>query len=278
MLDAGALVEVDVLLDLGLLAAFSGLVDRELDAPVSIAHHLGHQGGIVGGNVLVVEGDQLGEAHDLGVELAPGVHLAPADVADHVVDVFEADGRCRALGVPCLVARQEHAVVGLSLHEDVDGVSIGLDAAEDHLAIAILAGVRLECAHGAAGGGLLPALLRVVHPQGHGLHAVAVPIEVVVERTVRHERRGQDERDLVLAQHVADAVVATGFQPLVGERLIAPGVHVVVRALLGVADNQFDVVGAEEGQEVVRFGDDDFGLGGLLFHGHCRVQSRVFGV
>ena len=105
-----------------------------------------------------------------------------------------------------------------------------------------------------------------------------MPVEVVVERAVCHQRRGQDERDLVLAQYVTDAVVAAGLQPLVRQRLVAPGVHVVVRALLGVADDQLDVVGAEQGQEVVRFGDDNRGLGGLLFRGHCRVQSMFEGV
>ena len=195
-----------------------------------------------------------------------------------MVDVLEADGRRRALGVPRLKARQEHSIVGLTLHEDVDGVAVGLDAAQDHLAVSVLPRLGRERAHGPAGGGLLPALLRVVHPEGHGLHAIAVPVEVVVERTVRHEWRGQDERDLVLAQHVADAVVAARLQPLVGQRLVAPRVHVVVGALLGVADDQLDVVGAEQGQEVVRFGDDDGGLRGLLFHGHCRVQSMFEGV
>jgi hypothetical protein len=32
------------------------------------------------------------EAHDVGVEVDPLVHLVPADVAHHVVDVLEAGG------------------------------------------------------------------------------------------------------------------------------------------------------------------------------------------
>ena len=278
MLDTGALVEVDVLFDLGLLAAFGGLVDRELDPPISIAHHLGHQGGVLGGDVLVVKGDQLSEAHHFGVELAPGVHFPPADIADHVVDVLQPHGIRTASRVPGLIAREEDAVVGLSLHEDVDGVPVSLDGAEHHLAVPVLAGVRLEDAHGTARRGLLPALGRVIDPEGHGLDAIPVPVQVVVERTVGHERRGEHEGDLVLPQHVADAVGISGLEALVGDRLEAPGVHVIVGALLGVADDEFHVVRAQQGQEVFRFRDDDGGLGGLLFHGHCRVQSRVFGV
>src|SRR3972149_1204101 len=40
VLDAGAEVVIQILLDLALLLALGRLVDRELDAPVAVAHHL----------------------------------------------------------------------------------------------------------------------------------------------------------------------------------------------------------------------------------------------
>ena len=93
VLDAGSAVEVEVLLDLGFAAAFGGLVDGELDVAVAVGHDLRHEGGVLGGDVVVVEVLVEAEAHDFGVEVDPLVHGVPADVADDVVDVEEADGR-----------------------------------------------------------------------------------------------------------------------------------------------------------------------------------------
>ena len=262
VLHARALVEVDVLLDLGFLAAFRRLVDRELDAAVAVAHHLGHERGVLRRNVLVVKRHELGKAHHLGVEFAPGVHLAPADVADHVVDVLEAHGCGLEVGVPGAVSGEEHAVVVLALHEDVDGVAVRFDGAEHHLAVAVAANLGLEFGHGPALGRFLKALARVRHPKRHRLHAVPVLVEVGVERAAFLERRGEDEGDFVLAQHVADAVLAAGLEAFERERLKAPRGHVVVGALLGVAHDELHVVRAEQRQEIVGFGNDFFEVGG----------------
>src|SRR5689334_372148 len=43
VLRACAVVELDVLLDLALALAFGGLVDRELDLPLTVRHHLRHE-------------------------------------------------------------------------------------------------------------------------------------------------------------------------------------------------------------------------------------------
>ena len=64
----------------------SRLVDRELDLPVTARHHLGHERGVLGGDVLVGEVDHLGHAHRLLVVLDPVVHTAELDVADDMVD------------------------------------------------------------------------------------------------------------------------------------------------------------------------------------------------
>ena len=55
VLHAGAAVEIEVLVDLRLLLARGRLVDRELDPAVAVRHHLGHERGILGRDVLVVE-------------------------------------------------------------------------------------------------------------------------------------------------------------------------------------------------------------------------------
>ncbi len=86
VLHAGTAVEVQVLLDLRLLAARGRLVDRQLHLAGRVLHHFGAQRGELGRDVLVVEADQLLEAEGARVVVAPGLHLAPADVGHAVVD------------------------------------------------------------------------------------------------------------------------------------------------------------------------------------------------
>ena len=179
-----------------------------------------------------------------------------------MVDELEAHRCGLEVGVPGAVAGEEHAVVILSLHEDVDGVAVRFDGAEHHLAVAVAADFRFEFGHGATLGRFLKALARVWHPKRHRLYAVPVLVEVGVECSTFLERRGEDEGDFVLAQHVADAVLAAGLKAFERQRLEAPSGHVVVGALLGVADDQLHVVRAEQWQEIVGFGNDLFEVGG----------------
>jgi hypothetical protein len=60
VLRAGVEVAVEELLDLALLLARRGLVDRELDPAVAVGHDLRHQGRVLGVDDLVVVVDQLG--------------------------------------------------------------------------------------------------------------------------------------------------------------------------------------------------------------------------
>src|SRR5204863_466964 len=82
-----------VLVDLRLLLTLRRLVDGELDATISIRHHLRHQRRVLGRDRLVVERDDLREPEYVSIELDPLVHRAKLDVADAVVDVFEPDRR-----------------------------------------------------------------------------------------------------------------------------------------------------------------------------------------
>ena len=86
VLSAGALVELEVLVDLGLAKALRRLVDRELDAAVPGGDDLRHQRGILGRDRLVGEVDHLHHPEDPLVEVDPFLHVAELDVADDVVD------------------------------------------------------------------------------------------------------------------------------------------------------------------------------------------------
>ena len=98
VLDARAAVELEVLLDLALPLALGRLVDRELDLPLAVRHHLRHERRVLGRDVLVREVRELREAEHALVEADPLVHAPELDVADDVVDRDQADSR--ATGSP----------------------------------------------------------------------------------------------------------------------------------------------------------------------------------
>ena len=77
-------------------------------------------------------------------------------------------------------------------------------------------------------------------------------MDVLGDLAVRAERAGQDDRDVVLAHHVAGAVADAGLQARIGDRREAPQGTEVVRRLARVADPELDVVDAVERQEVLR--------------------------
>ena len=90
VLHAFAVVEIEVFLDLRFLFAFGRLVDRKLHEAVAVAHDLAHQRGVFGRDILVVEGQDVAEAHHILVKLHPRIHLVPADVADAMIDILQA--------------------------------------------------------------------------------------------------------------------------------------------------------------------------------------------
>jgi hypothetical protein len=95
----------------------------------------------------------------------------------------------------------------------------------------------------------------IVHPQRDDFYAVAVVLEVLGNRRVRSERRGEYQPDFTLRQHIRSAVAHARFQPRIGQRLEPESGFVKMCGLFGVADVEFDVVRAEQGQEVFGLGE-----------------------
>ena len=124
MLHARALVKLQVLFDLRLAAAFGRLVYGELHVAVAVGHDLGHQRGIFGGDVFVVEVLVELEAHDIGIELNPLIHGVPADVPYHVIDVLKACGPRQLVFGFAAEAGQKRAVVVAAFDKCVNGVAV----------------------------------------------------------------------------------------------------------------------------------------------------------
>src|SRR5688572_28613839 len=74
--------------------------------------------------------------------------------------------------------------------------------------------------------------------------------EAIVFRVIIVQRRAEDEGNLALAKDVAGFVLDLGLQPGIAGDLEAEGVTVEVRRLLGVADEELDVVNATQRKRV----------------------------
>ncbi len=272
VLDAGGVVvPVEVFLDLRLLLARGGLVDGHLDEALAAGHDLGHQGGVVGGDVLVVEGHEHLEAEDVLVEFDPVVHLAEFDVADEVVGVLEAAG---VLGVRVveileefglgeagedapfagaggeLDGRESVLARGGALDKGVDDLAVGLDRRGDDGAVFVLELGGLLGGGAAVLEGLAVRGFGVVDGEGDVLDAVAVEADVARGGVVLGEAGGEDEADVALREVVVGGIARAG--GLVADLLAgeSEAVGVEVCGLLGVAAVEADIVDVDELQRV----------------------------
>ena len=279
VLDARAAIKVEILLDLRFLLALRRLVDRKLHAVARVGHHLRAQRGVFGRDVLVVERDQLREAEDASVEVAPRVHLAPADVADAVIDELQA-GLAR---VPMRLARLDEARhedpgVAVALDERVHGVAVGGDRRPNDAAVCVVetsaAAITMRAPprdrH-------LERGARVFDHDRDVFDAVAVQHDVPRDLVVRHQARRQHEAQIVLLEQIADAISHAGLRTRVRDLIEAERRHVIVRRLLRVADVELDVVPVDLCQRIAaRFGAVLMagGLGEALGRRPCRSEAR----
>ena len=104
---------------------------------------------------------------------------------------------------------------------------------------------------------LAPALRRFVPGRGRvldfqrdDLHPVAMHSDVVRDRVVRPERRGEDEGQFVLPDDVTGPVFDACLRPGIGEALKAERRLVKMRGLLGIADVELHVIGPLQRQKI----------------------------
>lgn len=91
---------------------------------------------------------------------------------------------------------------------------------------------------------LLKDLLGVRHPEGHIFHAIAVQRDMLRDRMVAVDRRGEDQPNVALLHNVGDPIADAGFWSGVGREREAKRAAIKVRGLLGVADVKLDIVDA----------------------------------
>src|SRR5688500_2829208 len=207
VLDAGAAVELEVLVDLALPLPLGRLVDRELDLAAAVRHHLRHERRVLGLDLVVAEVDDVRHPEDALVELDPVVHPAELDVADDVVERAQSDAR------PSLAVFGRSAVAGevrprvlAAVDERVDRVAVGADRGELDAAELVLDPVRLGDPACAALDGRPVRVPRACDLERDDLRAVAVRTGEARDLAVRSEAARQDEADVALLDDVGRAV------------------------------------------------------------------------
>ena len=214
VLHAGAVVVLDVLLDLALLETLGRFVDRHHDL-AAVPHHRRHQRRVLGADLLVVEVQQLGEAHHVGVEVDPRVELALGDVADDVVDGDEADVGADVrvgelvVGVPRLECR---TAVAQTVDERVHRLAVGGHLGQFEVAVLVTLDPRLAHAARPAGEGGRIGSGGIVDEPGEIVNAVAVAAHVIGDRRVGRQGAGHDPADVALFEDVARLVAPPGLR------------------------------------------------------------------
>ena len=180
-------------------------------------HHRRAEGAVLGGDLVLVEMAQLGEPERF-VERHPLVELADLDVADDVVDAFEADGRSgRFRRQPRRdVARAVVAEIVAAVDEGVLGLAVRADRGEAQRALVVGQLVRFPHRSGAAGEGRLVRRRGVVDDERQILGTITVLADVGPDRRVGGQAGGDDEADVALFEQVRGDVVAAGFRAGVG--------------------------------------------------------------
>jgi len=208
--DAGSAVVLEVLVDLGLPLPGRGLVDRELHLPAPVRHHLGHERGILRGDILVVEVLELREAHHVAVVRDELVHVPQRHVPHDVIHVEER--AVRGLPAGRLVPRQERAPVLRTVDEGMHGIAVRSHRRAPDLAPLILHRGRLLDALRAPLRRLAVGAVHVLHLECYVVDAVPVEADLLGHEPFRPQRRREHEAHPALLQHVGSAVAHAGLE------------------------------------------------------------------
>lgn len=279
VLDSRTVVEVDVLLNLALLLAKSGLVDWHLDDIIRRSHDDGLESGVVGSNIVVVDAPKAMETEAPLVILARRIHLLPILVPDAVIDRFQLHRRqelvdwisARGRQIRSTETRQERTRIPIPLNERMRRVSISPNTRHTHRAsIFGLIALDMRLPHDRCTPFHRPGKhsFHIVHLKRHIFNSISMPIQMRVHliqqlllrgRDIPHLRLrtrtpdwgGKNEADVGVLHDVRGDEAGPGFEAFVCERRESHAGDVVLGCLFGVADPPGYVVVAAVGGLVV---------------------------
>src|ERR1700761_3033927 len=134
-----------------------------------------------------------GKTHNGGVELNPAVHLVPAHIAHHVIDVEQA-GRTSQMVLALLdVSGEKRAVIILALDKGVDRVAVNGGGCSSKPSVFFGMLNRLLHAARPATGRLFPGQPGVIYPKRDIANSVAVKANMLSSLIVGPQRGSEDK-------------------------------------------------------------------------------------
>jgi hypothetical protein len=106
-----AIVIIEVFFYLRFLFAFGRFIDGEFYKTVPIAHHLAHESGIFGGDIIVIERQDIPEPHYVLVKRNPWIHLVPSHITHAMVNILQTGVGGIVHRFPFTEAGHEYAIV-----------------------------------------------------------------------------------------------------------------------------------------------------------------------
>ncbi len=142
------------------------------------------------------------EAHHIGVEVDPLIHLVPADVAHHVINMQQADRSRDGVGFHRAKTGKERAVVVTALHKCMNCVTVCADARKNCSSMFVFEHMRLGYTLRTAACGFSPGFRRVVDPKRDCTHTITVEANVFGDFVASAQCGGEDKTNLVLLNDV----------------------------------------------------------------------------
>src|SRR5947199_10831797 len=92
-------------------------------------------------------------------------------------------------------------------------------------------------------------------------------MDMISDRMIRSQRRGQDERQSILTNRVADSILGSRFRPGIAEALKTKRRLIEMCRLFGVTDIKFDVICTVKRQKILFRCRSRFGFGAAIVVG-----------
>ena len=180
----------------------------------------------------------------------PVVHLVPANVADHVIDVQQTDRTRYRIAIDGTKTRKEWSCVFAAFDKGVDGVAVGADARYDNLPVLVGQNGWFGNADRAPSDGFLPCSAGIVHPESNDANCISVSMDMFSNRTLTTQRSRQRKTNLPLLHHVSGTIALPSLWSRIGHQGHAESGSIEVGSLTGIAYVEFDVIGSLERQKI----------------------------
>src|SRR5258707_7364237 len=115
----------------------------------------------------------------------------------------------------------------------------------------IAADARFRKAKSTPTGGLSVGALGVVNAQRDIFHTIAVKLDMFGHLAFGLKRRGYDQANVALFQHIATTITQACLQASIGNRYESPRMCIIVCGLLGISYIKLEIIEILNGHEIL---------------------------